>query len=120
MPEATVTPIATRRAARLLLETPLASVLEEMSADLERQRRIEPNGGARHALEHYVARWTAALADAANAEVWLDVAEVARLRGCSPQAVRKACKVGRLVCRKTNGVWEVHKDSALDDTRRAG
>lgn len=122
MPDITpVTPIATkRRADRLLSQAPIAAILDAMGADLERLRRLEPAGGAKAALDDYYGRLAAAIDEALTADVWLDAETVAVMRDISVQAVTKACRQGRATARKSGGVWEIHKDSALADWRQVG
>ena len=103
---------------RLVIDTPILRVLEAMSADLDRLRRLEPSSGARHALEEYYERLNVALREALDAEAWVSTEEAARLRDCTTAAITALCRKGKLVCQKRGGVWEIHKDSVLADTRR--
>jgi hypothetical protein len=90
-----------------------------MSADLALLRKLEPNSGARHALEEYHERLNSAIDEALNADAWVSTEEAARLRGCvSTAAITALCRQGKLVCQKRGGVWEIHKDSVLADTRK--
>jgi hypothetical protein len=105
---------------RLVVDTPILAVLDGMSGDLERLRRLEPNSGARHTLEDYFTRLSLAVTEALQADAWLSTEEAARMRGCTTAAITALCRQDRIVCRKRGGVWEIHKDCVLKDTRRAG
>ena len=102
---------------RLVVDTPILAVLEEMSQDLDRMRRLEPNGGSRHTLELYFQRLTAAVREAVEGDAWVSAEEAARLRGCTTAAITALCRQDRIPARKRGGVWEIHKDSVLRDTR---
>jgi hypothetical protein len=93
-------------------------VADDMRADLERLRQLEPSSGARHALEEYLHRLEMAVGEAAEADTWVSAEEAARLRGCSTAAITALCRQEKLTCRKRGGVWEIQKDSVLADTRR--
>ena len=41
----------------------------------------------------------------------LTVAEAARLAGKSADTIEKACKSGKLKCRKSNGTWLIDRES---------
>lgn len=88
-----------------------------MSADLDRLRQLEPNGGSRHARELYYERLSAAVREAVEGDAWVSTEEAARLRGCTTAAITALCRQGRIPARKRGGVWEIHKDSVLRDTR---
>ena len=104
---------------RLVVDTPILAVLDAMREDLERLNRLEPNSGGRHTLEHYYTRLSAAISDALEGDAWVSAEEAARLRGCTTQAITALCRQDRLRSRKRGGVWEIHKDSVLRDTRSA-
>lgn len=103
---------------RLIVEGPIVDVLHALQDDLERLRRLDPSSGACSALRDYGDRFTTALALAREIEAWVSTAEAANIRRCSEQAITKACRLGKLVCRKNVGVWEIHKDSVLADMRQ--
>lgn len=104
--------------ARLILDTPILAVLDEMQADLARLARLEPSSGARHTLDTYVERLRTALAEADQPDIWVDTSEAARLRGVeTAAAITHLCRKGKIVARKRGGIWEVHKDSVRADTR---
>lgn len=104
---------------KLIVSTPILAVLDEMSADLERMLRLEPNGGSRHTLELYYQRLSIAVREALEGDAWVSTEEAARLRGCTTAAITELCRRSRITARKRGGVWEIHKDSVLQDTRRS-
>jgi hypothetical protein len=104
---------------RLVVDTPILAVLDAMTQDLGRLRRLEPNSGARHALEEYFGRLNNAIREAIEADVWVSTEEAARLRNCTAAAITAMCRQGRVAARKRGGVWEIHKDGVLKDTRKA-
>lgn len=116
------TGVSTRPGAgpRLVVDTPIVAVIEAMAEDLGRLRRLEPSGGACRSLEHYYARLNDAMRDGLQADVWLSTDEAARLRKCTTAAITSLCRNGSVTAQKRGGVWEIHKDSILKDTRRAG
>jgi hypothetical protein len=105
---------------RLVVDTPIVAVIEAMGEDLRRLRRLEPSGGACHSLEHYYARFNDAMRDGLMANVWVSTEEAARLRDCTTSAITSLCRNGSVTAKKRGGVWEIHKDSVLQDTRKAG
>jgi hypothetical protein len=103
-----------------VVDTPILAVLDAMTEDLSRLRRLEPSSGARHALEDYFVRLNSAIREAIEADAWVSTEEAARLRGCTTAAITALCRQNRISARKRGGVWEIHKDSVLKDTRSAG
>lgn len=105
---------------RLLTDTPLLDLLEMMRGDIARLRELAPNSDGRSTLEHYLTRLERALNDAAAGDVWVSADAAAELRGCTVENITYHCRKGRLRARKRGGVWEIHRDSILTDTRMAG
>jgi hypothetical protein len=90
-----------------------------MQVDLERLRRLEPHGGSRYSLEDYYTRLKIAMSEALEGDAWVSADEAARLRGCTTSAITALCRDSKLRARKRGGVWEIHKDGVLRDTRSA-
>lgn len=40
---------------------------------------------------------------------WLTAGEAARIKGVTPQTITKACRAGRLPCRRANGTWLIRR-----------
>lgn len=107
-----------RTGPRLLRDTPVLDVLDRMSADLTRLRRLTPGSDARHTLEEYFRQLSTAIREGLEADVWISSEEAANRRECSIQAIGYLCRNKLVTARKSGGVWEIHKDSVIPRKRR--
>lgn len=88
---------------------PVVSVLADFTAHLRHAQTIDPNGAARHTLEHVVSELTQALATAATLVRWGSIKQVAADLGRAESTVTDwAQNYGNNEwCWKKSGVWSI-------------
>lgn len=97
------------RGTYLMIATPVLTTLATLETHLVHARLCDPNGAARHTLEHVVEQLRDAVARAEELELWGGIDDVVELTGRSKSTVTEwAQKYGDGVwCWKKSGVWAV-------------
>ena len=106
-----ITPTRAGHGSALLVDTPVLAVLDSLRADIATLNRLDPRSGSLSTLRDYETRLRVAVDEGRRADAWVSTEEAARHRGVTPSAITKMCRQGKLKCRKTGGIWQVHKDS---------
>ena len=93
----------------LVVATPLLTALAGFEAKLESARLCDPNGAARHTLEHVVEVIRSALTRAEELELWGTIEDIVRTTRRPKSTVTEwAQKFGDEVwCWKKGGIWAV-------------
>jgi hypothetical protein len=110
----TITPQPAGKGPALLVDTPLLVVLAAMKGDIAVMKRVDPSSGSLKALTTYAKALELALAEARDADAYVDTEEAARHLGVGVSAITKRCREDRIKAKKSGGIWMVHK-SALTE-----
>lgn len=97
------------RGSYLIIVTPVLTMLATLEAELEVVERYDPNGAAKHTLQHVVAELRRAVTRAEELELWGGIEEVVEVTGRPKSTVTEwAQKYGDGAwCWKKSGVWAV-------------
>lgn len=91
----------------ILDAAPIYSVLDSLIEQLAYLKSVVPMADATTLLRRVTDAVEVAVRAGESGGVWVDVDEVSRTLGITPQAVTLRCRNGRLIAKKIGGHWFV-------------